>query len=244
MEENQILIVLAVYLVAGFVKGFAGLGFSAVSIGILASFLDLTIAIPLVAFPSIASSLLVMADAGQFREALGKFSTMYLASLPGLAVGIWLLVAPEGNIAKLVLGILLAVYGIWGLINPTYTLSEAVGRRLRAPTGLLTGVLSGLTGVAVMPVAPYLLSLGIRRDLFVQSLNISFVISSVIVVASLGGLGFISWSTLGIAIGAIPPVALAVKAGVLLRRRVSEQQFRVGVLLVLVGLGVNLIAFA
>lgn len=243
MESPLILYVLATYLLAGFVKGFSGLGFSTVGIGILASFIDLTVAIPLVTIPAIASSLILMLDAGGFRDAASRFSFMYIAALPGVAVGVGVLVAPEVNVAKTVLGFLLCIYGAWALINPTFTLSKSKSEKLLIPTGFTSGLLGGLTGVAVFPVTPYLLSLNLQREFFVQSLNISFVITSTLLMLILGGIGYISLPTFVISVGAILPVAIAVKVGALVRRRFTEKYFKVVVTLVLIGLGINLVEF-
>ena len=60
---------------------------------------------------------------------------------------------------------------------------------------------------------------------------------------SLGGLGYIGSQSLLLSLGAIIPVALAVKYGNLLRRHVSEKHFRIGVLFVMLLLGLNLVRF-
>jgi uncharacterized membrane protein YfcA len=242
--DTEILIyIAAVYVIAGFVKGFSGLGFSAISIGILATFLDLAVAIPLVVIPSTASSLLVMIEAGGFKSALRKFWPLYISALPGLAIGIWLLVRPEVNIAKSVLGGLLLLYAIWGLLNPTVALPPRFQTVLQGPIGFFTGLFSGLTGVAVMPVSPFLLSLNLTPNLFVQALNISFVVSSSVLVLSLGGLGYIGSQSILLSLCAIIPVALAVKYGSLLRRHVSEKLFKIVVLFIMLFLGINLVTF-
>lgn len=243
METETIIYIAAVYVFAGFIKGFSGLGFSAISIGILATFLDLTVAIPLVAIPSTVSSLLVMVEAGGFTSAVRKFWFLYIAAFPGLAVGIWLLVSLEDDFSKSALGVLLLIYAFWGLLNPSAVLSPGLKVALRGPVGFLTGIFCGLTGVAVMPVSPYLLSLNLAPRMFVQALNIAFVICSSVLIISLGGLGYMSGQIIALSIGAILPVAVAVKCGGMLRRRVSEQQFKIGVLFVLLFLGINLVVF-
>ncbi len=232
------------YLAAGFIKGFSGLGFSTVCVGIMASFLELTTAIPLVVVPSIVSCLLVMIEAGHFRQAFKRFLPMYVATLPGLVCGMWLLVGAEGNLAKAALGIVLVLYGIWGLMNPNFTLSTRTASLMRVPTGFLTGTIHGLTGAAVIPVAPYLLSLGLKNELFIQAVNISFVMSSLVIIAGLGSTGYVSISLLGVSIVGILPVAIAVKLGAGLRKKASDKQFRIAVLVVLVGLGISLVASA
>jgi len=185
----------------------------------------------------------VMRDVGHFRETIQQFSTLYLFTLPGLLAGLWLLANSEAYLAKGVLGIVLALYGVWGLFNPAFKLSEGLARGLRLPTGLLTGTIHGLTGVAVMPITPYLLSLGLSTNVFIQAVNISFLFSSVVIVIGLQGFGFLGWKVVAISIAGLIPVMLTVRLGVAARRRLSAGQFRTAILLVLIGLGTNLIVF-
>jgi uncharacterized membrane protein YfcA len=241
VSVETITYIVCVYILAGLIKGFSGLGFSAISISVLAVFFDLTVAIPLVVLPSVASCLMVMIEAKHFREAVRRFWPMYLSAIPGLMVGIWLLVRQDDQFAKAFLGLLLLVYAVWGLAKPGFTLSRRLGLGLRMPIGLVTGVFSGFTGVAVMPVTPYLLSLGLKPQVFVQALNISFVISSVTVIAGLGGLGYLETQVMVIAAAGILPVGIAVKYGAKLRKRASDRQFKLYVLLILMLLGLNLV---
>ena len=243
METTTLIYILLSYSAAGFIKGISGLGFSTVCLGIMANFLELTTAIPLVVLPSMASCMLVMMEAGHFKETVRQFSIMYLFTIPGILLGLWLLVTTESSLAKSVLGVVLGIYGVWGLLNPTFKLSGSLARTLRGPIGLLTGTIHGLTGAAVVPVVPYLLALNLRSDIFVQAVNISFVMSSIIVIIGLGQLGFLDLPLLAVSIAGTLPVALVVRMGVMMRKRLSGDQFRTIILVVLVGLGVNLILF-
>ena len=94
-----------------------------------------------------------------------------------------------------------------------------------------------------MPVTPYLLSLNLSTNVFVQAVNISFLLSSVVIVIGLQQLGFLDWKVIGISIAGLIPVMLTVRLGVATRRRLSAGQFRTAILLVLIGLGANLIVF-
>jgi uncharacterized membrane protein YfcA len=243
VDSLVLVYVFCCYLIGGFIKGLTGLGFSAVAIGIMATFLPMPMAIPLVVIPSMVTCVQVMRDAGHFKETVQRFSTLYFVTLPGLLLGLWLLANSEAYLAKAVLGGVLSLYGIWGLLNPTFRLSNSMARHLRLPTGLVTGTIHGLTGVAVMPVTPYLLSLGLSPNVFIQAVNISFLLSSVVIVIGLQRYGFLGWDLVGISLAGLVPVMLAVRLGVAVRRRLSTEQFRFAILLVLIGLGLNLIIF-
>lgn len=229
------------YLIAGFVKGLTGLGFSTICVGIMASFVDMTLAIPLVIMPSMASCLLVMLRAAGFAEAVTRFLPMYLASFPGLFLGVWLLVSVDDWQAKAALGVVLLVYGAWGLLNPSVRLSKRSELGIKIPVGFFTGVINGLTGAATMPITAYLLSIDLSSREFVQSINIYFVIANVLLFICFGGTGHITLEVFIFSAIGIIPVAIAVEFGVALRGKIAEEKYRAVVLIVLLGLGLNLL---
>ncbi len=243
MEPDTLLYIAGAYFFAGFIKGFSGLGFGTVCVGIMAGFLEMTTAIPLVLLPSILSCFLVMIEAGHFSDALRRFAPLYIATLPGLGTGIWILLNADGGVAKAALGVVLCIYGFWGLANPNFKLTHRAASWLSVPTGYFTGLIHGLTGAAVMPIAPYLLSLNLSSRIFVQAINISFAMSGFVIITALGMMGYLNWTLLLISIAGSLPMAFAVKLGSGMRRRASDQQFKIVVLIVLIALGVNLIAF-
>ncbi|MCR2730907.1 sulfite exporter TauE/SafE family protein, partial [Salmonella enterica] len=51
--------------------------------------------------------------------------------------------------------------------------------------GLVTGALTGATGVFVIPAVPYLNALGLARDDLVQALGLSFTVSTLALAAGL-----------------------------------------------------------
>ncbi len=113
---------------------------------------------------------------------------------------------------------------------------------LNAPVGFVTGVVNGLTGSQVMPVLPYFVALKLDKDLFVQSINISFTASSLVMLLGLSNLGLLSWSIAGVSAIGIPLVAAGIWLGGKIRRRIPDEQFTTVVLVLLMLLGLNLMA--
>lgn len=68
MEAYSFLFICCAFFTASFLKGLTGLGFSTICVAILAVFIDLKLAVPLVFIPSLSSDILVMIDAGRFVE--------------------------------------------------------------------------------------------------------------------------------------------------------------------------------
>lgn len=209
MDWIDYIFILLAYVVAAGIKGLTGVGFSTSCLSIMALRLDLKVAIPLVIFPSIVSNIGVMIQAGHFREALRRFWLFYLAAIPGLAIGLSILVVVNVGVAKALLGFILTAYAIWALSNKSFSLSTKWERILKSPAGFLTGFINGLTGSQVMPSLPYLLSLDIGRNLFVQAINISFTLSSLVMLVGMKYWGYLPVSTSLLAVGGIVPVLIA-----------------------------------
>jgi uncharacterized membrane protein YfcA len=240
VEPQTIAYVLLAFLTAAFLKGITGLGFSTICLGLLASFVDIKIAIPLAIIPSLSSNLLVMVDAGGFRQALGRFWIVYVAAIPGLVLGLWLLGSVQSSVARTTLGVVLLVYGAWGLLRTQTALPAKLEKPLAAPVGFVTGIVNGLTGSQVMPVLPYFMALELPVNVFVQAINISFTVSSVVMLSGLVNLGLMDWSKAGVSVRGIVPVAGGIWAGGKVRKAVPESVFRRLVLALLVALGVGL----
>ena len=240
MELSTALIALAGFFVAAFLKGITGLGFSTVCLGLVAGFIDMRVALPLVLVPSLASNVLVMLDAGRFREAVARFWPVFAAAVPGVAIGLWVLDSVDSVTLRRALGTVLALYGAWALCNMSLRLGERAARRLAIPVGFVNGVVNGVTGTQVMPVLPYLLALGLPSALFVQSINIVFTLSSFVMLAGLGRLGLLNAPLLLTGAAGVVPVALGIWLGGKLRRRLPQSAFKRMVLVLLVVLGAGL----
>ena len=240
MDASIAAYVLAAFLASAFLKGITGLGFSTICLGMLASVVDIKIAIPLVLIPSLTSNVLVMVEAGRFRPALARFWVIFACAVPGLVIGLWLLDSVASAVASTCLGAVLLAYGVWALGNHHASLPPHLERWLNPPVGLSTGIINGLTGSQVMPVLPYLLSLRLDKNTFVQAINISFTISSLVMLSGLAKLGLLDWEKLGMSALGIAPVGLGIWLGGKVRRKLSETLFRKVVLVLLIGLGANL----
>ena len=103
----EIAAIFATYLFAAGAKGITGLGFTTTSLPILAIFLGLKEALPLVIIPSVFSNIVVMRQVGRFGETVRLFWPLLLALLPGLILGLWILSQVDGELAGAALGVYL-----------------------------------------------------------------------------------------------------------------------------------------
>ncbi len=241
LSFEYITLLAGAYFIAALVKGLTGLGFSTTALAILALFIGVKPALPLMLIPSLASNAVVMIDAGQFRVVAKRFWPLYAATVPGVAIGLTTLALIDPSVAAAILGTVLIIYGIFALSQPGFRLSEDYERVLAAPAGLITGLVNGMTGSQVMPVLPYLMALRLTPDQFVQAINISFSLCSLVMAVGMAGLGWITSEVLLISAIGLVPMFVGLKIGSFFRRRLSVALFRTLVLCLLIVFGLLLI---
>ncbi len=241
MENGDILVVCGAFLFAGLVKGTTGLGFATTALSFLVYAIGLKEALPLLIVPSVVSNLIVMRDAGHFRATLIQFRLMYAAAPVGIFIGLALLMWLDPVISSAMLGLVLIIYCVITITQPAFRLPTALARRLEIPVGFTTGLVNGVTGSQVMPVLPYLLSLPLERNVFIQAINISFTISSVVFAIGLAWLGLFTVDTTQISFVGLVAMLVGLKLGIPIRRRLPQSSFRRAVLGLLVLLGAGLV---
>lgn len=239
-DTQQLALALVGLFVAGIVKGGSGLGFSTCAIPFLVPAIGLRAAMLVVLAPAIATNIDVALAAGHFRETLRRFRRFYLATLPGILCGVTVLTWSDAGLASRCLGIVLLAYAVFALTRPGVRLPTRVAAWLQAPAGFANGVVTGLTGSQVMPLLPFMMSLNLEPDRFVQAVNLSVLVSTVVLAALLTLSGAVDHHWLVVSLGAVLPSLLGVRIGNAGRRYIPAEHFRILVLLLLLAMGVML----
>jgi uncharacterized membrane protein YfcA len=241
VPEPIFLFVLFALLVSAFIKGSLGLGFSTIGLAILANVIDLKTAISIVILPSLISNLIVMFEVGNFALSARTFAWLFAMAVPGMALGLQLLRQADNTASVSVLAVVLVIYGVWGLFNRQFQIDAKRMPLLNPIVGFITGAVNGATGSQIFPIMPYLLSLKISKDVMVQTINMSFTLSSLIMLASLVAMGSLDTkSILTYSLGILPAM-IGVWLGGKVRKRLSEERFKKAVMILIIGLGVLLL---
>ncbi|KZL21516.1 Sulfite exporter TauE/SafE [Pseudovibrio axinellae] len=241
-SSSELAAIAGAFFFAAFVKGVTGLGFSTTCLPFLVYAVGLKRGIPLVLLPSITSNILVMVDAGYFREMVARFRWMLLLTIPGIVLGLWWLNVAPTQEAVVVLGFVLISYALFATFTPDLSMGRGLERLLGPVSGFITGVVNGITGSQIMPVLPYLLSLNLNSSQFVQAINCSFTLSSFVMATGLYYYGLLDLSALGVSALGLAFVYLGTKLGSRVRQHLSPSAFRTAVLVLLFALGVSLLA--
>ena len=230
------------FLLAGVIKGTTGLGYSSCALPFLVSAVGLKTAIVMLVIPAMLSNVLVMFNTGHLRETLNRFWPLYAATIPGIVVGIGMLVWIDQRIATRTLGILTIVYAMLALTRPSLALPEGLERPLQIPVGVLNGFFTGLTGSQMMPLLPYMLALKLDPERLVQANNVTVTLASAFLATGLFVSGLMTWPILGLSFAAVVPALVGVQFGSRARRYIPVASFRIIVLVLLVVIGLMLAA--
>src|SRR5690606_21014725 len=159
--------------------GTTGIGYSSCALPFLVPVVGLQSAIVLIVMPAIMSNVFVALSAGHFREIVGRFWPLYVATPAGIVVGVAFLSSVDQRLAIAILGSVIVAYSLMSLLQPNLTLREHWHGPLNAPVGFATGVLTGLTGSQVMPLLPYMMALHLEPNRLIQANNLAVTITSI-----------------------------------------------------------------
>lgn len=242
IDSATLLLVAAVFVLAGTVKGVIGLGLPTVSLALLTATLGLEPAMALMLAPSLVTNVWQAATGGHGRAVLARLWPFLLAATATVWLGAAIAAPIEVALLSALLGALLAIYAAVGLWRAQLALPPGSERWSGPVAGCVNGVLTGMTGSFVVPGVPYLQALGLPRDMLIQTMGVLFTLSTASLGLALAGRGLIS-ADLGLqSVAAILPALVGMVLGQRLRRRISEAAFRQVFFVALLVLGLYIIA--
>jgi uncharacterized membrane protein YfcA len=228
-------------LIAGVVKGATGIGYTSCALPFLAAAVGLKKAIALVLLPAIASNLAAVFVTPHLTEMLVRFSPMYIATIPGMILGVYLLSWVDQKLPTCILGLLIVAYSIFAIKRPSFAISETFERPLQIPVGLLNGFFTGLTGSQVLPLVPYVLGLHLDPDRTTQVVNLTITIASAFMMFAIYQAGVASADSMMDSVAAVVPAILGIFVGTKCRGFIPAQHYRLYVQITLGFLGAGLI---
>ncbi|MBM3529493.1 MAG: sulfite exporter TauE/SafE family protein [Alphaproteobacteria bacterium] len=232
------------FALAGFVKGVLGQGLPTVAIGVLALIMSPGEATALLIIPALLTNIW-QAWAG---PALWPLLRRLWPTLLAIALGTWIatalglgLLTPEAaSIARKTLGVTLILYGILGLSNVNLRTPRRYEPWLGPAMGAANGAVSTATGVFMVPVIPYIASLGLDRDELVQAQGISFTVSTSSLSLVLIANGTLHVGNAAASLLAVVVAVLGMMLGQYVRKLARPEIFRILFFLGMLALGFHL----
>jgi uncharacterized membrane protein YfcA len=240
MLELAVIVIAAVFLVAGFVKGVLGLGLPTISMGLLAVTMTPGQAAAMLVVPSLVTNLWQMLAGPYVLKLVKRLGGMLIAACIGTWLGAGWLTGPHARYGAIALGLSLIVYAVLSLGAVRVSVPRQQEIWLGPLVGLVTGLITAATGVFVIPAIIYLQGIGLEKEELVQALGLSFTVSTVALSFNLMGAGVLSVSLASTAIVGLVTAAIGMWIGQLVRLRLDQQTFRRWFFIGLLLLGVYL----
>jgi uncharacterized membrane protein YfcA len=232
-----LILIAAVFALAGFVKGVIGLGLPTVSIGLLAVAMPPAQALAIVIVPAIVTNIWQTFVGPYLRDIIRRLWPLMLGTAIGIRAGAGLMTGPYAGYGTVVLGLLLVIYALLGLSQHRFHLARSHEKWVGGLVGLVTGVVSAATGVQVIPSMPFMQAIGMEKDELVQALGVFFTTATVVLAFNLTDAGLLSVAT------AVPGAVALVAAfagmfvGQAVRSKMHPEQFRRWFLVAMLALG-------
>ncbi|MCF5090579.1 hypothetical protein B9Y66_15620 [Stenotrophomonas maltophilia] len=234
-------LLVGVFLLAGVVKGVTGMGLPTVAMGLLGGALSPVAAASMLFIPTFVTNAWQLLSGPSVGRIVRRLWPMMLAVVIATLGAAALLVRVDRDVSRAALGVALVVYAGYALLAPVLRVPARRERWLGPLVGAMSGVVTGATGVFVMPAVPYLQSLGLQRDELVQALGLAFTVSTISLTTGLVLHGAFGVQQLGLSALAVVPSLAGMWLGQVIRQRISARVFRACFLGFLLLLGLELV---
>ncbi len=233
-------IFLAVMLIAGTVKGVAGLGLPTVSVSLMVFFFDAHTALGLIVLPLLFSNMLQAWQSGQPKWVLSNFWSFFIV----IVISIFIASSFANRVNERIIYFLIAIGICLFLISqkklPRLNLENRYHNFYAGLTGLFAGILGGLTTAWGPPTVIYLRILGLEKEQFVRTTGWIFLIGGIPLTLGYWFGGILTTQLIPLGLLGSVFAMLGVVIGKQFRSKISEQKFVLIVDVVLALMALNL----
>jgi len=240
-ETTTTLMIVATFIVAGVVKGVTGMGLPTLAMGLLGTIMPPVAAASLLIVPSFVTNVWQLFAGPSFASILRRLWLMMTGIVIGTMAGSRLLASDNVQWTTAGLGAALIVYAAYTLLARQLTVPASAERFMSPAVGFITGIVTGGTGVFVVPAVPYIQALGLSRDDLIQALGLSFTVSTIALAVGLASHGAFQVEHIVTSSLAVAPALLGMWLGQILRQKISPETFRRWFLIFLILLGLELL---
>ena len=228
-------------IVAGLLKGIIGVGMPIVALPLLSLFIDIKPAAMLLSMPLIFSNLPQALEGGKTGQCLLQLTPVLLGMVPGLFLGVRILLALDANVAKIIAGLVLIGAGLVTLLAPKLELPSRLVFPAGITFGFFGGILGGIAAMAGPLVFRFLLAKGLHGKAFTKEASLYLVVSAGLLAIFLTAGRQFSWVDVLVSTAAMLPVALGMYAGQHMRDKIAPETFEKLVLIAVIAAGADLL---
>jgi len=228
-----------IFIFAGIVKGFLGIGLPAAAMGLLTLIFPPTEAISLLWLPILFSNMFQFGRARNKRE----IAVTYKWFAAAIFISIFLTSLFINDYPTALLTVAIGVAMVVFSMNLLFGLSLPVGpgRGWQVGVGIVSGVLGGLSSIWSPPVAMYLMARNTPKDMFIGATGFLFLAGCLPLGVGLVISGLITGPVILKSLLGLLMTLIGFRIGEILRERISQDRFRQVVLVAFLIMGGRLI---
>ncbi len=241
LDPAYIALVSLAFLLAGTVKGAAGMGLPTTAVSLMTLALDPRTAIALLIVPMIAANAWQVWRCGEILRACRTYLPFALTLMAGVAITVMLAKNASESILLATLGAALLIFVAVNASRWAPSIPASFDIPVQFFTGAVAGTLGGLTSVWAPPMAVYLAARGVGKLEFVRSSGLLIFLGSLPLAFGYLRQGFLTPGLFWISVLLLVPTFAGFAVGERVRNRLSEDGFRWFLLVVFALMGLNLI---
>lgn len=150
---TQLVIFLAVAVIAGAVKGLSGFGYALIATPLAAVLINPSVAVVVLAVPALMMNLFQVGETGTGWRYLRQYWQLVAAALVGSAIGVFVLTRlPAKPVLSVVIGVLLLGYVAWSVLRRGKPAASSAHPVALGTVGVVEGILLGAVNMG--PLLP------------------------------------------------------------------------------------------
>ena len=229
-----------IFVFAGIVKGFLGIGLPAAAMGLLTLIISPTEAISLLWLPILFTNLFQFGRARNKREIMVTYKWFAVALFFSIFLTSLFINDYPTALLTVAIGVAMVIFSLNLLFGLSLPVGPGGGWQLGV--GLVSGVLGGLSSIWSPPVAMYLMARNTPKDMFIGTTGFLFLAGCLPLGAGLVISGLITGPVIVKSLLGLMMTLTGFRIGEIMRERVSQDRFRQIVLIAFLIMGGRLIA--
>ena len=237
-ETTIVLTILAVFLVAGTVKGSLGIGFPAIVMSILPIIVEPALGVALLAIP------IFVTNGTQFLTVRGWPAIIRRFLVAGLSVAITIFVVVQfvadvpSRWINIAVGVSLVLFALTSLLKLELRMTEHPAWQVLV--GVSSGLIGGLSAVKA-PIMIYTVGLKLPREEFICAAGFLFFMGGIGLILGTFNAALLNGVTTIFSLVCCAAALIGFRIGAMIRKRLSDRVFRATILWVILALGARLI---
>jgi len=240
LDPVLVAIICGIFLVAGIVKGFLGIGLPAAAMAFLTLIIPPTEAISLLWLPILFTNIFQFGRAPDRRGIMTGYVWFAVPLAASIFITSLFIADYPTALLTVAIGSAMVIFSLNLLFGVTLPIGP--GPIWQGAFGVVSGGLGGLSSIWSPPVAMYLIARDTPKERFIGAAGFLFLAGCLPLGVGLVMSGLITWAVIVKSSLGLAATLTGFRIGEILRERVSQERFRQIVLIAFLIMGTRLIA--